>query len=368
MMTLQQIFGQEAAIGAIRRALAHDCLAGAYLFVGAPGTGKGALADALASAATCTAPVHPFDACGQCGSCRRLRAGTHPEVVRVSPAGEQTQIWQFWTRDNRDTPGVLSTTLCYAPVIGRRRVYILEQADTLTEAAANSLLKVLEEPPPYALFLLRAPHTSHVLPTIVSRCQIVRVHPVPTDRLTDYLAQRFHMPADRAEAIAAYAEGKVGQAVRMAENPAIAAEIARVLDLAEGIPRAPRVRALRLAEQLRQCAAQLRALPGGQADPISGDEGDTAPAKEKASRRTLLGCIDLLVIFYRDLLALSVSGASACVVNRDRVDRLARIAASAGPERWMYCLDALLMARRRLEANANVAMVTEALMMALVGV
>lgn len=368
MMTLHEILGQEAAVGAIRRALTHDCLAGTYLLVGLPGAGKSALAGAFASAATCTAPIHPFDACGQCGSCRRLRAGTHPEVVRINPAGEQTQIWQFWTRDNRDAPGVLSTTLCYAPVIGRRRVYILEQADTLTEAAANSLLKVLEEPPPYALFLLLAPHTSHVLPTIVSRCQIVRVHPVPAGQLTDYLMQRFHIPADRATAVATYAEGRVGQAVRMAENPAIAEEIARVLDFAESIPRAPRVRALRLAEQLRQCAAQLHALPGLQTSPVSGDEGDATPAKEKVSRRVLLLCCDLLVTFYRDLLVLSVSGTSARVVNRDRADRMARIAGSAGPEHWMRCLDALLMARRRLEANANVAMVTEALMMALVGV
>lgn len=372
MATLETLFGQEAARGALRRALESDCLPGTYLFVGPTGVGKGALARAFAQAAACLQPRRePFDACGECDSCRRAEAGTQPEIVTVLPAGEAIQIWQFWNRENRATPGLLSTTLAYAPILGKRRVYIIEQADTLTESAANSLLKVLEEPPPYALFVLLAPHPARVLPTIASRSQMIRLRPAPVEELAAYLQQQVGLDASRAATLAAYSEGRTGQAMQLAQNPAVGDEIGQVLDFAESLPEAPRVRALRSAEHLRKLATQIKALLGE--EPAASDSGaeetESSSPKEKAGRRALATVFDLLVVFYRDLLALRVGGASAQnVVNQERIITLARLAQAGEPERWMRCLDALLLARRRLEANANIALVTEALMMTLVGV
>ncbi len=359
---------------ALRRALESNCLPGTYLFVGTTGVGKGALARAFAQAATCLDPRHdPFDACGGCESCRRIEAGTQPEIITFLPAGEQMQIWQFWDRDNRPASGVLSHTLFYAPNIGKRRVYILEKADTLTESAANSLLKVLEEPPPYVLFLLLAPHPARMLPTIVSRCQMIRLSAVPVETLAAYLRDTVGLEAGRAAMLAAYAEGRVGQAMQLAQNPAVGEEIARVLDFAESLPEAPRVRALKLAEQMRKLAGQIKALVGEEptATPESAasEEGEagTASPKERAGRRQLAAVFDLLVAFYRDLLALRVGGQGAQnIVNRERAVRLTRLAQAGEPERWVSCLDALLLARRRLDANANIALVTEVLVMTLV--
>src|SRR5579884_2524812 len=370
MAPLSSLFGQDSAVRALRKALESDCLPGTYLFVGAPGLGKGALARAFAQAAACLSPRRdPFDACDVCESCRRAQVGTQPEIVTILPAGEQIQIWQFWDRENRPAPGVLSHTLAYAPTIGRRRVYIVEQADTLTEAAANSLLKVLEEPPPYALFILLAPHPARVLPTIVSRCQMVRVQAVSIDALTAYLRDTVGLEPDRAAMLAAYAEGRIGQAMQLAQNPAVAEEITRVLDFAETLPEAPRVRALRLAEQMRKLAGQIKALAWEETEAApAGDEADTgSPApKERAGRRQLAALFDLLIAFYRDLLALRIGGAAAQnVINRERIKKLSRLAQAGAPDRWMRCLDALLLARRRLDANANVALVTEVLAMTL---
>jgi DNA polymerase-3 subunit delta' len=371
MASLSSLFGQDSAARALRRALESDCLAGAYLFVGAVGVGKGAVARAFAQAAACLEPrCEPFDACGVCDSCRRVEAGTQPEVVTLLPAGEQMQIWQFWDRDNRPTPGVLSHTLAFAPNIGRRRVYILERADTLTESAANSLLKVLEEPPPYALFVLLAPHPARVLPTIVSRCQMVRLNAVPVETLAAYLRDTVGVEAGRAAMLAAYAEGRIGQAMQLAQNPTVGEEIARVLDFAETLPDAPRVRALRSAEQMRKLAGQIKALVGEEpsvAPEAATEEGDAAGPKERAGRRQLAAVFDLLTAFYRDLLALRIGGEGAQhIVNRERAAKLTRLAQTGGPERWVRCLDALLLARRRLDANANVALVTEVLAMTLI--
>jgi len=372
MPFLDSLVGQEAAVSALRKALEGGTLPGAYLFLGAPGVGKGTLARAFAQAVACTNPrLSPFDSCGECDSCRRMETNTQPEIVTVQPAGDQMQIWQFWDRDNRPTRGVLSHTLNYAPSIGAKRVYIIERADTLNEAAANSLLKVLEEPPHYALFILLAPHAARVLPTIASRSQMIRVNAMTRQELTAYLQERIGVEADRAAMLAAYSEGRIGQAVQLARSPSAVDEIGKVLDFAEGLAQAPRVRALRLAEQMRKLSGQIKALlgeePAASTDIGNSDEDEaTAPTgKEKTGRRQLATIFDLLVVFYRDLLTLRVGGSPEAVINTDRIRRLSQLAQAGEPERWMRCLNALLLARRRLDANANIALVTEVLAMKL---
>ena len=364
MPLLSSLFGQEAAISALRKALEAEQLPGTYLFAGPAGVGKGALARAFGQAVACLTPRHaPFDSCGVCDSCRRMQTGTQPEIVAIYPAGEQMQIWQFWDRDNKPQ-GILSHTLNFAPQIGKRRVYIIEQAETLNESAANSLLKVLEEPPPYALFILLATHPARVLPTIVSRSQVIRLRPCRTEDLAKYLRDTLTIEPERALMLAAYAEGRIGQAMQMANNPRVGEEIARVLDFAEQIPQAPRIRALRIAEQIRKLAAQTKALVGEEPAGDSDEEGGTG--KERAGRRQQGAVFDLLIAFYRDLLTLGAGAGSVHVVNQDRVQTLSRLAKVSPPDRWMRCLDALLLARRRLDANANVALVTEVLAMTLI--
>ncbi len=364
MPLLSSLYGQEAAIGALRKALEAEQLPGTYLFAGPAGVGKGALARAFAQAVACLTPRHaPFDACGECESCRRMEAGTQPEVATIYPAGEQMQIWQFWDRDNKPQ-GILSHTLNFAPQIGKKRVYILEQAETLNESAANSLLKVLEEPPHYALFILLATHPARVLPTIVSRSQVIRLRPSRTEDLAAYLRASVGVEPAQAAMLAAYAEGRIGQAVQMANNARVGEEIARVLDFAEQLPQAPRIRALRLAEQMRKLAAQTKALVGEEPAGDSDEEGGSG--KERAGRRQQAAVFDLLIAFYRDLLTLGAGANSIHVVNQDRLAALTRLSKVSPAERWMRCLDALLLSRRRLDANANVALVTEVLAMTLV--
>ena len=148
-------------------------------------------------------------------------------------------------------------------------------------------------------------------------------------------------------------------------------EIARVLDFAETIPEAPPLRALKLAEQIRKLATQMKALTGedvGASGDTSSDENDGGGgSKDKASRRKLAAVFDLLVVFYRDLMALSVGGAVAKdIMNRERAVELTRLSRVSSTERWICCLDSLMIARRRLDANASIALVTDVLAITLV--
>jgi len=361
-MGFRDVFGHESAVRALQKALAANQLPGTYLFTGPQGIGKTTLALAFAEAAACLAPpTESLDSCGQCDSCRRARAGEHPEIALISPAGDQTQIWQFWDRDGRPA-GILQHSLHFAPVIGRRRVYIIERADTLNEAAANSLLKALEEPPPYAVFVLLATHAGRLLPTVLSRSQLLRLLPAPIDELAQYLCARAGVAPERARAIAAYAEGRPGTALALARGKGVEAEINAILDLAEQIASATPLSALAHSERIRKQAATVKSLlnldEAGTADASA--ETDSAP-KERAGRRQLGILLDLVTAYYRDLLAASLGGPESAILHIDRAARIHEIAAQQPAGSWTRRLERLMLARRQIDQNANQRLVTDVL-------
>lgn len=367
-MSFRSLFGLDAPVAALRRALANDQLAGSYLFVGPHSSGKTALALAFARAAACVEPgTGPFDACGRCQSCLLAAAGKHPEITLISPAGELTQIWQFWDRDGKPS-GALSHSLSFAPTVGRRRVYIVERADTLNESAANSLLKVLEEPPPYALFVLLSPHVARMLPTVISRCQLIRIAPAAMQPLAEFVAEKAGVSDERAHVCAAYSEGRTGMALRLASDPVTGDEIGRAVDLAVSLATSEPLGALRLGEAIRRLSGSLKAL--GQDDSAPGAAKDSAPEdaapRERVGRRQVAVAVDLLAAAYRDLLALSVGGTDARIVHAERRADLESAACVSDPGRWMNGLEAILVARRRVDQNVSIPLVTDWLAMTLV--
>ena len=368
MHTLSQLVGLDLPIRALRGALAADQVAGTHLFVGPDGVGKTALALAFAAAAACPEPQRePYDACGNCRSCRLLAAASHPEITLIAPAGDATQLWQFWDRDGRP-PGSVQSTISYAPSLGRRRVYIVERADTLTEAAANSLLKVLEEPPSYALFVLLSPHPSRMLPTVLSRAQALRLQPMPISALTAYLEHEEDVPAQRARTLASLAEGRVGRALRLARSAAGMEEVDRVLDFVSVIPSTSPLGALRISEGMRKLASSLRHVGAGDsakdasANAPTEDaptEADGGTGKERTSKQQLSAIVDLAAAYYRDVLAVALLGSEAGVVHVDRRAEIECVAERLPPQECMSCLGALLAARRWIDQNASPSLLTD---------
>ncbi|MGC8490916.1 MAG: DNA polymerase III subunit delta' [Syntrophobacteraceae bacterium] len=201
-MALSTISGQQRAVGFLKRVLKNETVPHAFLFSGMSGSGKLATAVEFARALNCLAPLD-HDACGTCGSCRKLDEGLHPDVVRITSDGAFIKLEQVRELVKR---------FRFRPFEGKFRVVIIQDAQKMLEATANAMLKILEEPPEANLFILLAAESQMILPTIVSRCCQVRFQPLEDSMVAERLQREEGVSPERAAAIARLAEGSLEKA------------------------------------------------------------------------------------------------------------------------------------------------------------
>ena len=202
-----EIIGQDRAVGFLKGVIATGKIPHAYLFAGIAGIGKTTAALALTQAINCTEPVNG-EACGQCQTCRQVRSGNFPDLVFIEPDRQNVKIEQI-----RE----LNRTLSFKPISGRYRISIIRQAEMMTDEAANSLLKTLEEPPENNILILNVTEPLALFPTIVSRCQKVLFRPIPVRSIVDWLVENKSLEEDKAHVLARISEGSLGKAIRMGE-------------------------------------------------------------------------------------------------------------------------------------------------------
>jgi DNA polymerase-3 subunit delta' len=212
-MPWQSIRGHDALVNRFRQALARGRLASTFLFVGPPGIGKRTFALQLAQGLLCErVPEERLDPCGQCPSCHQVLAGSHPDVEIVAKPADKNFIpieLLIGDKEHRLQEGLLYN-ISRKPYSGRRKVAILDDADYLNKEGANCLLKTLEEPPPSSILILLGTSEQRQLPTIRSRCQIVRFQPLPEADVADLLVERGLCPdASIARRAAAHSGGSL---------------------------------------------------------------------------------------------------------------------------------------------------------------
>jgi DNA polymerase III delta' subunit len=253
------IIDQERPIRILTSLLVNGTIPHALLFTGIEGVGKKTAAVALAMACNCTggeagtagagAPspgaVGP---CGECAACRKIVAGAHPDMLRVSPAGAMIKIDQI-----RE----LCQVLTMKPYEARVRVVIIADAHTLNPAAGNALLKMLEEPPARTALILTAPQTGDLLPTIVSRCQHIRFKPIARHHLAAILTRAYGVDPPEASLTAALAGGSLTRALAMRRSQWLQRRSWLMAQLA-ALPRQSMTALLALAEKLSQARVDSR--------------------------------------------------------------------------------------------------------------
>ncbi|MDR2703287.1 MAG: DNA polymerase III subunit delta' [Cellulomonadaceae bacterium] len=371
------VVGQVDAVKQLQQAGKEPkALTHAWLLVGPPGSGRSTAARAFAAALECDSRT----GCGQCPGCKMVLAGTHPDVKTVT-----TEAVTIAIKDVRD----LVEQAAAKPSVGRYRVFVIEDVDRMSQGAANVLLKAVEEPPPGTIWLLCGPTAQDVIPTIRSRCRIVRLQVPKVSEVADLLI-REGVPAENALAAAQTAGSHIGMARWLAKDPgAMQRRLAtfEMLSATRSVPAAA-IQAAALVEGARAEAAaatnvsdereitQLRSVLGLASD-------DAIPAKlrtqfkdleedqkrraRRAERDVLQRtCSDLLTLL-RDVLVLqfqaevlATNGASPAAARLT-----ADLAVRLTPAQTLERVDAVLEAQARLAANVPALLAMEAMLLAL---
>jgi DNA polymerase-3 subunit delta' len=247
------IIDQERPIRLLTSFLTHGTIPHALLFTGIEGVGKRTAAVAFAMACNCRGGLREeaTDAgaqrtaarsCGECSACRKIATGRHPDILSIAPAGQQIKIDQV-----RD----LCQSLTMKPYEARVRIALIAEAHRMHPAAANALLKMLEEPPDRTVLILTAPQTADLLPTVVSRCRHIRFKPIARTHLAAMLAKAYDVPAKEAALTAAMANGSVTRALAMQRSHWVQRRNWFMSELA-ALPRQPLASLLALAEKMVQ--------------------------------------------------------------------------------------------------------------------
>lgn len=204
---LREILKQESAVNLLKLSFQKKRLSHAYLFTGPRGVGKETTAWAFLFHLFCERDKeYP---CGECKACRKIEKEIHPDVRILYPEKREITIGQI-----RDTIHFLK----YRPLEAEYKIIFIKEADKINLEAGNALLKSLEEPPPYVIFILISENFSKLLPTIVSRSQIVRFRSLPKEVIKEFLKKRFLFEDNIAETLADISFGSIGKAVTIAEK------------------------------------------------------------------------------------------------------------------------------------------------------
>lgn len=269
------ILGQERPVSLLKRAIEIDRLPHALLFTGPKGVGRFLTAITVAKALNCLNRVKG-DCCDRCPACGKIAKSIHPDVHLVTPEGATVKIDQIRTL-TREAP--------LKPYEGRGKVFILDQAETMTEQAQNALLKTLEEPPRATFLILIAPEASALLPPIVSRCSQIRFAPLPEGAIVTRLREQ-GCEEGEATLLASLAGGSLGRAQELRKSP-----LAEVWDL----------------------VGQVFAFPPGRTVPVLELTEQVLHQKE-----TVLLFLEALLVWCRDLMVSKVTGHQELLVYRNR--------------------------------------------------
>lgn len=220
-MSWHGILGHDEVVEQFRRAMMRGRLASSFLFAGPPGIGKRAFALKLAQAMLCqTRPEQALDPCETCAACVQVSAGTHPDLEVVGKPDDKSFIpleLLVGDREHRRREG-LCHTIAMKPSLGGRKIAVIDDADYLNAEGANSLLKTLEEPPPRSVLILIGTSPAKQLPTIRSRCQLIRFQPLPLEAVAELLVSRgFVGDSVEARRLAHYSDGSLQQALELTD-------------------------------------------------------------------------------------------------------------------------------------------------------
>ncbi len=361
----------QGAVTATRNGEESQEMTHAWLFTGPPGSGRSSAAVAFAQALIC-----PQNGCGACNQCKSAANGSHPDVEIIHTEGLSIKI---------DEVRELLTRVAWAPSMGGWRVVVMEDADRLTESAANALLKAIEEPGSRTVWLLCAPTLHDVLPTIRSRCRHLQLHTPSTSAVVQVLVNRDGISQQMADFAARVSQGHIGRARYLAKNESVrntrsiimklpiqVKDIASAFKGAQTLVELASTQANNEAEDRNQGEIDDLSLAWGKGATGRGMATGGSKAlkeleKEQKTRSTRMvrdgldaALLDIAT-FYRDVMMMQAGNFDALINEEMRIE-IQAMAAATQPTAIVAKIGAIMNARKNLGHNVAPLLTIEALM------
>ena len=317
------IIGHEKIISYFQNAAAADKVSHAYILNGPDKSGKMLLAESFAAALQCE--KGEATACGECRSCRQAEGKNQPDIIYVTHEKPNTLSVEDIRRQ-------LNDDIVLKPYGSRYKVYIIDEAEKMNVQAQNALLKTIEEPPAYAVILLLTDNADGFLPTILSRCVRLDLQAVPDAKIRRFLMENKQVPSYQADICAAFAQGNVGKAVRLASSEQF--------------------------NEIKNSAMQLLK----RVNEIDLYEMSQAVKQISEYKLEVNDYLDLMLIWYRDVLLFKATADVNRLVFRDEVYSIKKAARHSSYNGIEQVIKALEKAKKRLQANVNFELVMELLL------
>ena len=361
----------KGAVVASRSGVESQEMTHAWVFTGPPGSGRSSAAVAFAQALVCN-----DQGCGTCNECRSAKNGSHPDIEIIRTEGLSIKVEEV-----RE----LLTRVAWAPSMGGWRVVVMEDADRLTESAANALLKAIEEPGNWTVWLLCAPTLHDVLPTIRSRCRHIQLHTPSDEAVAKVLINRDGISEQMAHFAARVSQGHIGRAKYLALNENVRSNRATIMHLplqlnslaaafkaAQTLVDLATTSANASAEErdekeiaaLQEAygkGATGRGMASGAAKAVKELEKEQKSRSTRMVRDSIDGALLDIATFYRDVMMVQ-SGNAGALINTDMVDAINAYAAKHPSHTTITKMTAIMEARTSLAHNAAPLLTCEALM------
>lgn len=314
MASFQDVIGQEMIKEHFQNAIQNDKVSHAYIINGEVGSGKEFIASIFAMTLQCEAGgINP---CNQCHSCKMAETKNHPDIIFV-PHEKPNSIGV------EDIRVHINNQMEIKPYSGKYKIYIVPEAEKMTPQAQNALLKTLEEPPSYGVIIMLTTNADKMLPTILSRCVVLQMHPVKDSVIKEYLMREMQMPDYKANVCAAFARGNMGKARMLAGSE----DFDNIKD--DAVTLMKYVYDMELSEVVK------------------------AIKKIQEYKFDIDTYLDILYIWYRDVLLFKATRDINALIFKEEIPYIKKAAGRSTYEGIEIIVDALETARARLKANVN---------------
>lgn len=324
MAKFTDVIGQEQIKEHLQNAISMNKVSHAYILNGERGSGKEYIAKVFSATLQCE--KGEIEPCMECHSCKQAVSGNQPDIIFVSHEKPNTISVE-------DIRAQINNDIVIKPYSSPRKIYIINEGEKMTVQAQNALLKTLEEPPEYAVILILTSNVDTLLPTILSRCVVLNMKPVPDDKIKKFLMEELEIPDYKANICVAFARGNIGKAKMLASSE----DFDKVKE--EAVTLVKYINDMEISEIVK------------------------AIKKISEYKFDVTDYLDILMVWYRDVLLFKATKDANSLIFKDELQSIRKTADRSTYEGIETIVKALAQAKRRLDANVNFDLTMELLLL-----